>query len=120
MPDFRTTAKDFAAFKAEVQRLVRLWRIVGQRIEFLHEKIDARAEIRSDAKNAVCVIVLSTEWGTDIKPTDTLVKDCARHECVHLLIDRLDEIAQIRFVTRDQHIHAVETVVRHLAELLPS
>ena len=115
----KTTEKHYAAFKAEVERCVRLWRIVGWRIETLHEKCeDSRAQFRSSAQNHVADIVLNKEWD-DEEPTIANVVKAARHEVVHLLVAELHEIAVLRYVTNDQRIHALESTVRHLEDILP-
>ncbi len=114
-----TNKRHFALFVAEAEACIKRWRIVGWRVEFLHEKLtESRAEIRTSAKNHAAVIVLNTEWDHD-EVTDKKVRESARHEAVHLLVDELDEIAQFRYVTNDQRVHALESVVRHLDELLP-
>lgn len=115
----RTTARHFAIFKAECERCIDHFRIVGWRVEYVHEDlVDARARCRSNAVDQVAVLVLSTIW-RDIAPTDNAVLKSARHEVIHLIVDPLDELCQFRWVTQDQHRHALESVVRHLEEILP-
>jgi hypothetical protein len=116
---YLTNRKHFAIFKAECERRIKQFRIVGWRTDYLHEKIDARAECRSDAVTQTVVFVLSTDWGDQIPPTDACVRRAARHEVIHLIVDKLNEAACFRFVTKDQHKHALESTVRHLEELLP-
>jgi hypothetical protein len=115
-----TTARHFTIFKTEVARCLKLWRIVGWRVETKHEKDSGeyRAQCRTDAKNHVAVLVLSVVWKDD-EVTDAKVRAAARHEVVHILVDELDEVAQFRYVTEYQRVHALESVVRHLEELLP-
>lgn len=115
-----TTEKHYALFQAEVARCCKLWRIVGWRVEFKHERTDddCRASVRSDAKSHVAVIVLNKDWKHDALTTEKVIR-AARHETVHLLVDELDEIAQFRYVTNDQRVHALESVVRHLEDILP-
>lgn len=114
-----TTARHFAIFKAECARCVKRFHITGWRVEYLHEKAETRAECRSDAVNQVVVLVLSTEWGDQIAPTDALVRRTARHEVIHLIVDKLNEASQFRYITKEQQKHALESTVRHLEELLP-
>ena len=117
---YLTSRQHFAVFKAECARCIKLYRIVGWRVEYLHEKLDdVRAECRSDAANQVVVLVLSTHWGDQIPATDVLVRQTARHEVIHLIVDKLNEVACFRFVTKNEHKHAVEATVRHLEEILP-
>lgn len=117
---FRTTKRHFSLFRSECERCIKLYRIVGWRADYLHDKCEgARAECRSDAKHQVVVFALSTEWGDQVRPTDALVRQAARHEVIHLIVDKLNEISQFRFVTRDEHQHALESTVRHLEEILP-
>lgn len=113
-----TTARDFKIFKKEALRCIKLWRITGWRIEFDHKQINSRAQYLGDAINHVCMITLSKYWLNDVI-TDRKIKSAARHEVIHCLLDELDEVGQLRFVTRDQHTHALESVTRHLEELLP-
>lgn len=116
----RTTAAHFATFKAECARCIKLYRITGWRVDYLHTKCDeSRAQCRSNAKDQAAVLVLSTEWGTDIPATEALVKQAARHEVIHLIVDKLHEAACFRYVTKDEVTHAVESTVRHLEEILP-
>lgn len=117
----RTTAKHFAIFKKEAARCIKLWRIVGWRVEFVHAKRDARADVRASTKDHACVICLSTEWDEmdGLRVTDAMVRDSARHEVAHLLVDPLNEVAHFRYITQDQQTQAVESVVRHLEDILP-
>lgn len=117
---YRTTKRHFAIFKAECERCIKLYRIVGWRVDYLHDKCEeARAQCRSDARTQVAVLALSTEWGDQVPATDALVKQAARHEVIHLIVDKLHEAAAFRHVTADQLKHAIESTVRHLEEILP-
>ena len=117
---YRTTAAHFAIFKAECERRIKQYRIVGWRVDYLHDKCEgSRAECRSDARNQVAVLALSTEWGDQVAATPELVRQAARHEVIHLILDHLTECAAFRWVTQDQYKHALERTVRHLEDILP-
>ena len=47
------------------------------------------------------------------------LKSSAKHEAIHLLVARLSELAEHRFVTREEIISAEEELVRKLAWLIP-
>ena len=117
---FKTTPRHFAIFKAECERCIKLYRIVGWRVEYMHDHCDGnRAECRTKSVDQVAVLSLGTDWGDQIAPTDALVRKSARHEVIHLVIDRLAECAHSRWITNDQYQNALEATVRHLEEILP-
>ena len=113
----RTLSRDFALFRRECERCIRRWKIVGWRIEFAHEKMNCRAECRTSYDSHACTLVLSSEWDGPV--TNKLIRDCARHEVVHILLDDLNSIACARYTTNDKRTLALESTVRHLQELLP-
>ena len=113
-----TTKRHFAIFKAECERCIRLYRIVGWRVEYAHEKMDNRAEYRCNYADRTAELVLSSHWKDD-HVTDERVRDSARHEVIHLLLAGLHTAALARHIERDRLSGVVEATVRHLEEVLP-
>lgn len=119
-----TTARHFAIFKAECKRLLKLWGVNDWDVTFAHEGLSyARAQCRFSLITRVATISLGRVWSGDgnkaYEPAFSMIKDCARHECAHLLLAPLHGLTGARYVTEDEEKCAVESVCRHLQGLLP-
>lgn len=114
----KTTAKQFAEFKAECERLQSVWGINDWDVRVLHENPQSKTAIASctpASTKRVAVIRLSR----NIKPSYPSMKSLARHEMVHVLLGELSCIAGSRNITNDEIEAAEEALVQRLIRLLP-
>ena len=115
-PKDRTTPKQFELFKKEATQLINRLGIGEQEIQFLHKRIQAKAEIEFHHDNKA-VLILSTTFHGD-EATDTDVVLAAKHEVTHLLLRRLYQSAYDRFATKDQIDRAEHDIVYRLEKVL--
>lgn len=117
---YRTTARHFAIFKAEVRRLLKLWNMVDWDVRVYHEKCDkALATCEARGVVHVCIICLSTTWDVPVAPIDEDIRAVARHEVAHLVTGELIMMARSRYCTDDEVTAAIETTARRLGRMLP-
>lgn len=125
--EWTTTDAHFRAFSTEVHRLVRLWGINDWIVKCAHMRLtDARAQCMTRVTHRVCTIALGKVWmpkdgngDEHFAPTLRDVKETARHEVIHLLLARVQDLGTTRFVTEDESTQAIEGLCRHLHDLLP-
>lgn len=90
------------------------------RIDFRHIPLeDAYARVDSNHSSRVVTMCFSTDWDTIRPPTTESIKETARHEVVHLIVDPLNCLMHTRYLSQPEATYAVESVVRHLQDLLP-
>jgi len=116
----KTTKKDFELFKNECQKWVDRFELNNWKIYYVHEKLkDTYANIRFDLNGRVASIQFNTEW--DMFGVDNMIegiKETAKHEIIHLLIARITEIAEARYVTDSEVGEANEELVRKLEKII--
>lgn len=120
----RVTKRHFAVFKAECERLQKLWNLTGWELRVLHRQLDGDGVLAcNDADLAHRVLyvrltlVLRNSWAKSLP--DAEIRDAARHEMVHALTQPLLEAAQSRYTTEDELAAASHEVLRNLDALLP-
>ena len=114
----RTTKRHFDLFRSECLRLLAEWGVLSEwRVEFVHEKVEARAQCRTSLVGRAAVLVLSTDWeeaGDAPQMTDRSIRDAAQHECVHLMLAPIHDLGAARYVTSDEMEAAIESTVRRV------
>lgn len=76
------------------------------------------AEITIDRDNATATVRLNSKLETKDKPFANPVAH-AKHEALHLLTGRLNNLARSRFASSDEIYEAWEELVRKLEVLIP-
>jgi len=96
---WRVSATYFKEFKKAFIHYRNLFGLMQYRIDFLQEDIgDRYAEIRISESQKICEAVLNTHLYADIVKRDEGPVSHARHECIHLLLNRLSWLGKCRYV----------------------
>jgi hypothetical protein len=112
----KTTAKDFARFKAEFRRWQKRLGLTEWKCYFQHVPLaDCYGNITTDTENRTATVRLSTKTPDDAPPPDPI--RTARHEAIELLVDDLGSLAQYRYVRYDEIHTARHGIVRRLENL---
>ncbi len=90
----KTTKAQFGLFRSEVLLWVERLGLVGWRLDFFHEDVEARARCDWERYDHVAALTLSTKWS--YVPTDDDVRFCAQHEALELLLADMQEMARGR------------------------
>lgn len=114
----RTTARHFAIFKAECERLIKLWGVVDWEVRIIHSNAPGLATC-SPQNNRICVIRLGKTWGALDEITDARLRAAARHECAHAVTGELLVMVRARCVSEDELTAAIEVTARRLERMLP-
>ena len=85
-------------------------------VEIGKEKTDNRASCCSGLEDKYCRIVIDPAW--DVEPTDKLIKSCAFHEVLELLLAPVDILMKERFITMPQINEARHSVIMRLQNVL--
>ena len=113
----KTTKQDLREFQKEFMKYVELFGLKGYSVLFGLEEIDGgHAEIRVNIRDRVATVVLST--AKHEKHFQTM-RDCAKHEALHLLIARLEDLAKRRYVTPGDISEECEGIVEILEKSIP-
>ena len=114
-----TTKTHYNLFKSECNKWVKKLELSHWNIGYRHEKLsDSEAQTAFNLNGMVATITLNT----DIDPLDTnineYIKECAKHEVIHILCGRLTENANARFVDKNDLYESVEELVTKLTKFL--
>jgi len=60
----------------------------------------------------------SRDWSNHDKISDNDIKEVAKHEMIHLLLERLNSTGEARFINRDEITEANEELVRKLEYII--
>ena len=86
-------------------------------VQYWHEQKDGTlAQTRTKQEGCVCDVSFCTDW-VDLEVTDKRVRDTAKHEAIHLLLDRLSGLAYTRFTTASEVKEQEERIVTILEKL---
>ena len=107
--------KDFELFKKEFTRYQKLFGLVGYKVYFKYEPLDCFASIEVDGM--VATVVLASEVSPEHEPFND-IKLSAKHEAIHLLINRLERLARRRYTTPDEITDASEELTVKLEGLI--
>jgi hypothetical protein len=112
-----TTKRHFDLFKKTAEEAIDLLGLKEYEVEFAHELCkNACADIDMHADN-LAVIRLSTDF-YDGEVTDERVCLAAKHEVLHLLLNRLNTIARVRFCSPDELDRAEHDIVYRLEKII--
>ena len=108
-------SKRLDKFKETFEKYRGKFELHNYRLYFEETELDnSVATIHTDSETFKATIQVDNHksFGEDLKSS-------AKHEAIHLLVARLSELAEHRFVTREEIISAEEELVRKLAWLIP-
>ena len=110
----KTTKEDFRLFKKAFREYQVLFGLTGWHITFEHVDIqDVFANITHDLSSYQATVRLSK-----LEKSGNVRWD-AKHECIHLVLARIDCEARTRFTNVDTLIEANEETVNRLMEVIP-
>lgn len=109
---------DFERFKKYFLEYQKLLGLGGYKIYFKHEPIDESfANITVDQGNMVATVRLNSVLLSKDKPFRD-IKQSAKHEALHLLLMRLEQLAKYRYVQAEEIYEATEELVHKLEEFI--
>jgi hypothetical protein len=110
--EFKRFQKTFTAYQKE-------FGLNGYKTYFKNESLaGVFADIYVDQDGMVATVRLNAELPDKDKPFAS-AHDNAKHEAIHLLVGRLSDYAQSRYVTKCDVAEAEEELVRRLEQLIP-
>ena len=120
-----TTARHFAVFKAEAERVAKVWGLNDIGFYYHHGPRDARATFRGTHVKRIATLTLSSNWeATNPENPGELIADeevrsAARHEVIHAMLLPLSAMVA-SYCTEDEAEEAEERIVQRLMRLLPT
>ena len=116
----KTTKKDFELFKKECKKFIDLFELNNWSIVFEHSnKKGMLASCVTDISSYRTVISFCKKWDDSIeKMTKSSIVKLALHEVLHLLLARMSDYGNSRFLNRDELIEAEEELVNKLINIL--
>ena len=115
----RTTRNHFEIFRAECQRLARLWRISGWSLQYAHRPLKDERIAETLVMNPERQILLSLTTRVPYKLSARDIRAAARHEMIHVLLEPLQSVEQLTEGHDAVKSAATHEVLRRLMELLP-
>lgn len=113
----KTSKKQFELFKDECEYWIGKFEMNEWLISIFHERLDdnAEGECRRNFRTKTINIVLNTHMDAI---DEELIKETAKHECIHALIGRFSGLAQSRFVSVDELRESEEELIRKLEKII--
>jgi len=108
--------KNFELFKAEFAKYQQIFGLQGYKVYFEHTSLDdCFADITTNQREMVTTVRFDPA-----KRTHTVYPEkTAKHEALHLLTNRLADLAANRYTTEREVYEAWEELVRKLECLIP-
>ena len=111
-------SKDFLVFQSEFKKYQKLFGLTGYKVYFNHEPLENNfAEITIDQVGMVATVRLNSKLPEKDKPHSN-IQLSAKHEALHLLLHKLENLARCRYLFQDDIYEATEELVFKLQELL--
>lgn len=115
----RTSKAYFNRFKKEFLRFQQLLGLTQYRIDFFHEKLEYNyAQVTVYQLQKAARVSLNTEISENSGTGDEGPESHARHEVIHLLLDRLWWLGVSRYIADDDLQEEVEAIVVRLEKIL--
>lgn len=112
------TDEDFLLFQKHFKRYQRLFGLTGYKVYFKHEEEDESfASIVVKQEDMIATVRLNTKLSDSTKQFKD-IKRSAKHEALHLLINRLESRGRERYVSPPEIYEAAEELVVKLEELI--
>ncbi len=113
-----TKLTDFEKFQVYFTKYQKLFGLTGYTVYFKYEPLENRfASIAPDSRNMAATVRLNSKLLDEDKPFKD-IKKSAKHEAMHLMLARLDDLASNRFVTQDEIYAANEELANKIADLI--
>jgi len=113
---YKTTKKDFEAFKLECWKWVSYFGLLDWEFNFYHEFRNGDETVRGSCyasyTGRIATLYFSPKW--DYKPEDSEIKKVAFHEVCEVLTAPLCVMAESRYVTPDEIEAANHYLIRTL------
>ena len=111
--------KEFEIFKKEFNKWYEKFGLIGYRIYFEYKELNEfdYGDITTERESMVATVRLNSKvndtvlYGRDIKRT-------AKHEAIHLMVNRLADVARDRYATDKEIYSAEEELVIKLEKLI--
>ena len=116
----KTSKAYFEKFKAEFLKWQKELGLTQYRIDFFHEKMDKNhyAEILVYELEKAVRISLNTEISKDSTKVDDGPENHAKHEAIHLLLNRLRWLGSCRYIESNDLDEEGEAIVVRLEKVL--
>ncbi len=114
----KTTQKHFEFFKKECEKWIDRFELHNWSVHYSQCRLDDYARTRSDLQGMVATIALTDDWDDEIRPlSEGELAKSAKHEVIHLLLAKLDILANARFATEhelNQVEHEIVCKLEHI------
>lgn len=118
----KTTEKHLEVFREEFLKTITLLGVTGWEIYFTYtDDKDVYARVGTDSVSHVATAMLCKEWDDldgNYLLTDEHIRSKAIHEACHVLVARLNSLAEARFKTEDEVNQAEHELVRRIEALV--
>lgn len=110
--------KDFKLFQEEFKKWQYQFGLTGYKVYFKYEPLeDSFANIATTQGERIATVRLNSDLPDKDKPHKN-IKQSAKHEALHLLLDRLEQKARYRYSSENEIHEAIEELVYKLEELI--
>jgi len=110
--------RDFVQFQKHFKNYQQRFGLIGYKVYFKYEPLEnSFAEISVGPNDMVAVVTLNSRLPEKDKPLKG-IKGSAKHEALHLLLNRLAQRARYRYVHEEEIYEAVEELVIKLEKLI--
>jgi len=114
----RDLPNDFKIFQAEFKKWQYRFGLTGYKVYFKYEPVEISfASIVVEQTDMVATVRLNSELPDKDKPHKD-VKRSAKHEALHLLLNKLENMARCRYVQPEEIYEATEELVFKLEDLI--
>jgi hypothetical protein len=107
--------KDFAIFKETFTKYQKLFGLTGYRIFFSHELLDSDCFANISVNQGL--MVANVRLNTDDSGAPH-AEQSAKHEAIHLLLNRLEDLARDRYAKEESIVEVTEELVFKLEGLI--
>ena len=110
---------DFELFQSEFKKWQQKFGLMGHQVYFKYEPLKERfADLDVNTELRVATVRLNSKLDADETPFKD-IKKSAKHEAIHLLLDKLEDCAFSRYIRQGEIVEATEELVVKLMELIP-
>jgi hypothetical protein len=110
--------EDFQLFQSEFKKWQQKFGLTGYKVYFKYEPIDdGFASLSVDSNSMVVSATLNSELPQELEQYKR-IEQSAKHEAIHLLTNRLESLANTRFINHDEIYMASEELVFKLEDLI--
>lgn len=122
MANLKVSNVQFQVFKEACEEYLKSWGLQAWNVKYVQEEMkDAYARVWKDLESMLATIALSKTWNNSVRPlNDVEIKEVAKHEVLHLLLGKLFELAQYRYLSRRELEAAEHEAIQLLMKIVPS